>query len=145
MQQWSSCFIKSNGRISVVLLLYKQRCNAVRITGVNRCTIEDVYLRVEIFSDVTKVRRCFTGKNGETEAKKGDCKLSFLSFFCSFFISSGNIEQKPAWMRCSRLLQIVPVMLNYFSISYIYVYIHLMFSCENISFVCIANSPLSLS
>ena len=36
---------------------------------------------------------------------------------------------------CSRLLQTVPVMLNYFSISYIYVYIHLMFSCENISFV----------
>ena len=33
------------------------------------------------------------------------------------------------------------VMLNYFSISYIYVYIHLMFSCENISFVCVANSP----
>ena len=24
---------------------------------------------------------------------------------------------------------------------YIYVYIHLMFSCENISFVCVANSP----
>ena len=42
---------------------------------------------------------------------------------------------------CSRLLQTVPVMLNYFSISYIYVYIHLMFSCENISFVCVANSP----
>ena len=78
---------------------------------------------------------------GEMDAKKGDCKLSFLSFFCSFFISSGNIEQKPAQTVCSRLLQIVPVMLNYFSISYIYVYIHLMFSCENISFVCVANSP----
>ena len=42
----------------------------------------------------------------EMDAKKGDCKLSFLSFFCSFFISSGNIEQKPAQTVCSRLLQI---------------------------------------
>ena len=68
---------------------------------------------------------------GSYPVKITHCKIGFLTH--SIF--------KPARMMCLRLLQIVPVMLNYFSISYIYVYIHLMFSCENISFVCVANSP----
>ena len=67
---------------------------------------------------------------------------NYLDINCDFHRPSG-IKQlfKTLTNSCLRLLQIVPVMLNYFSISYIYVYIHLMFSCENISFVCVANSP----
>ena len=73
-------------------------------------------------------------------------KIDFLHMVRLYFLHLVRLTSykqlfKTVTNSCLRLLQTVPVMLNYFSISYIYVYIHLMFSCENISFVCVATSP----
>ena len=72
---------------------------------------------------------------GSYPVKVTHCKIGFLHM-----VRLVSYKQLFKTVTNSCLRQI-SVMLNYFSISYIYVYIHLMFSCENISFVCVANSP----